>query len=167
MNAMSEQTRRSFVRKSAITTVGLGALASGVGAAAESDAEKIPASEVETEKIDSATVEQVSDDVTTEASWPVGIDFDGMPPGAFGGVESPAIVEGAYYEFDLQYSPEHSVDIGFVDTATEKFHYVSFSDSDKYNLPAPVSIPEDSAGVGIRNPSDSSRAISGSLDVTN
>ncbi|WP_128476620.1 hypothetical protein [Halorussus pelagicus] len=164
---MSKQTRRSFVRKSAITTVGVGALASGVGTAAESDAEKIPASEIETEKLDSATIEQVSDDVTTEASWPVGTDFDGMPPGAFDGVESPAIVEGAYYEFDLQYSPQHSVDIGFVDTATEKFHYASVSDSDTHNVKATVSIPEDSAAVAVGNPSDSSRDISGSLDVTN
>lgn len=161
---MSDQTRRLFLRKSAVTTVGLGALATG--AAAAEDTEKLTAKEAEQMRFDPADLELAGGDVTTQASWPVTFSFDMAPSQGKAG-NSPAIVEGAFYNFDINYSPELTVALGFFDTGTSQFDGYTVSGSGLYQLEAPVSIPENSAGVGIVNPSENSRAVSGDLTVDN
>ncbi|NEU55671.1 hypothetical protein [Halorussus sp. MSC15.2] len=161
---MSEKTRRSFVKQSALTTAGLGALATGVGAA--QDRVRLTADDAIRKQLDLADIEFPGGGVSTMASWPVSFSFDVAPgEGKFG--DSPAIAEGAYYDFDLSYSPELTVAIGFLDTATGEFNGYKVTGSNLYRVEAPVSIPEDSAAVGVFNLSDNSRAVSGDLSVTN
>ncbi|WP_132059105.1 twin-arginine translocation signal domain-containing protein [Halorussus amylolyticus] len=159
---MSDQTRRSFVRNSAITAVSLGALASGVGSA--SDRERLTADQAERMQLDAATVESVGGDATTQATWPVSFSFDSAPGEGKAG-DAPDIVGGVFYDFDLSYSPELSIDIGFLDTGTDTLYGYTVNGSGTYRLEAPEGIPEDSAAVGILNPSDNSRAVSGDLSV--
>ncbi|WP_135824041.1 hypothetical protein [Halorussus ruber] len=163
---MSEKTRRSFVKQSALTTAGLGALATGVGSAAAEERTKLTSADAVQMDLDSADTELAGGDVTTMASWPVEFSFDIAPgEGKFG--NSPAIASGAYYDFDLSYSPELTVALGFLDTATGEFDGYKVTGSGTYRLEAPVSIPEDSAAVGIINLDGNSRAVSGDLSVTN
>ncbi|ELZ98121.1 hypothetical protein C440_02698 [Haloferax mucosum ATCC BAA-1512] len=160
---MSQQTRRSFLRKSAVTTVGLGAVATG-GAAAES---KTPASEVTAGHVDPEDVHVVGDGITTLASWPFSRDFNDLTPGQISAVSSLAIVEGGYYEFDVSYSPELPLGLCFLDMGTEKYYTARVTDSGQYNVESPVGIPEDSAAVGVLNYSDNSRDLSGDFSVDN
>ncbi|AFK21530.1 twin-arginine translocation signal domain-containing protein (plasmid) [Haloferax mediterranei ATCC 33500] len=163
---MSRQTRRSFLQKSAIATVGLGTLATGSAAAGESETEL--GDEVVTGHADSGDI-HVADtgEVTVQASWPFGRDFDNLAPGKISAVSTLAIVEGAYYDFDVSYSPELPIGLCFIDLGTNEYYAAEVSSSGNYRYKSPVGIPEDSAAVGILNKSDNSRDISGDFSVDN
>ncbi|WP_154658600.1 twin-arginine translocation signal domain-containing protein [Halopiger djelfimassiliensis] len=144
---MSHQTRRSFLSKSAATTVGIGALATGSGMAA-------------------SEVQDASDEATAHQSWPVTSDYTDLAPGSYHNVDSPAISFGTSYECELDYSPEVEVEIGVYDAGSDSYYVKTVSGPGNYTATAPTSIAESDAYVTVGNLSGNSSSISGSLTVS-
>lgn len=162
--AMSHQTRRSFMRKSAVTSVGIGTLATG-SAIAEDAESSAAGKEIATKLAPDSIGLDGEDEVVPQVEWPVDTSFDSLAPGEVRVVNSPAIVDGVYYDFDVSYSPEINVGLGFLDWDTSKFHGEVRNGSGNYSIQADAGIPEDSAFVGAFNLPDNRRDITGDLEV--
>lgn len=99
-------------------------------------------------------------DVEAAQSWPVSSSASNIVPGDGHAALSPGISQGFFYTFDLNYDPEITIGLVFVDIATKEAHVgKGVGSSGSYQVEAPTSIPADDAAVGLYNPEDNARAI--------
>lgn len=102
----------------------------------------------------------IDGDVGAAQSWPVSNSASNIAPGEGHAVASPGISQGVFYTFDINYRPEITIGLVFVDIATKQAHVgKGAGSSGSYQVKAPTSIPADDAAVGLYNPDDNARAI--------